>query len=157
MIADLVERFEEQGDAYESGAYNETQLRQEFIDPMFEALDWDMQNRQATPNNIKTSFTKTRLRSAVQQKRLTTVFGSVGRGNFFSKRKPSVDIKHDATPAYQLRCYAWSAKLPLSVLLTSKSSLFTTVVLNRGGRQSFGGADHVFQFPGMCLELGRHR
>src|SRR5439155_12032260 len=35
---------------------------------------------------------------------------------FLEAKKPSVDIKADADPAYQLRRYAWSAKLPLSVL-----------------------------------------
>jgi hypothetical protein len=31
-------------------------------------------------------------------------------------KKPSVDIKGDPHPAYQLRRYAWSAKLPISIL-----------------------------------------
>ena len=35
---------------------------------------------------------------------------------FFEAKKQSVDIKSDAHPAYQLRRYAWSAKLPLSIL-----------------------------------------
>jgi len=35
---------------------------------------------------------------------------------FLEAKKPSVDIKTDAHPAYQLRRYAWSAKLPLSIL-----------------------------------------
>ena len=43
-ISDLVDRFAEHADAYRSGAYNETQLRREFVDPMFKALGWDMDN-----------------------------------------------------------------------------------------------------------------
>ena len=39
MIADLVERFEQQGEAHKPGEYNEAQLRKEFLDPMFKALD----------------------------------------------------------------------------------------------------------------------
>ncbi|MBU0717399.1 MAG: N-6 DNA methylase, partial [Planctomycetes bacterium] len=35
---------------------------------------------------------------------------------FVEAKKPSVDIKADAGPAFQLRRYAWSAKLPLSIL-----------------------------------------
>ena len=35
-IKDLVKRFEEHRDAYCSGRYNETQLRREFLDPVFE-------------------------------------------------------------------------------------------------------------------------
>ena len=37
----LVDRFDQNRDAYLSGSYNETQLRREFIDPFFEALGWD--------------------------------------------------------------------------------------------------------------------
>ncbi|MFO1523770.1 MAG: hypothetical protein U1G05_17435 [Kiritimatiellia bacterium] len=39
-----------------------------------------------------------------------------GQPIFFSKPKPSVQIKTDISPAYQLRRYAWSARLPLSIL-----------------------------------------
>jgi hypothetical protein len=35
---------------------------------------------------------------------------------FVEAKKPSVDIKTDIGPAFQLRRYAWSAKLPLSIL-----------------------------------------
>ncbi|GAI74449.1 unnamed protein product, partial [marine sediment metagenome] len=35
---------------------------------------------------------------------------------FLEAKKPSIDIKGDPNPAYQLRRYAWSAKLPLSIL-----------------------------------------
>jgi predicted type IV restriction endonuclease len=45
QIAALVERFERNIEAYHSPAYNETQLRREFIDPFFEALGWDVANK----------------------------------------------------------------------------------------------------------------
>lgn len=35
---------------------------------------------------------------------------------FLEAKKPSVDVKDDSHPAYQLRRYAWSAKLSLSIL-----------------------------------------
>ena len=63
------------------------------------------------------SSTKTRSKSAARPRRRTIAFASAERGNFFLEaKKPSVDIKSDAHPAYQLRRYAWSAKLPLSIL-----------------------------------------
>jgi len=40
----LINRFNEQHDVYTSPNYNETQTRREFIDPMFKALGWDMDN-----------------------------------------------------------------------------------------------------------------
>jgi predicted type IV restriction endonuclease len=45
-VLELVERFEHNRQAYRSGHYNETQVRREFIDPFFEALGWDVANKQ---------------------------------------------------------------------------------------------------------------
>ena len=44
---ELVERFDRNLKAYRSGRYNETQIRGDFIDPLFEELGWDVHNRQA--------------------------------------------------------------------------------------------------------------
>ena len=38
------------------------------------------------------------------------------RSFFVEAKKPSVDIREAVSPAYQLRRYAWSAKLPVSIL-----------------------------------------
>ena len=35
---------------------------------------------------------------------------------FLEAKKPSVDIKNDINPSYQLRRYGWTAKLPISIL-----------------------------------------
>lgn len=43
-IQQLVERFERNLESYKSIAYNETLLRQDFLNPMFRALGWDMNN-----------------------------------------------------------------------------------------------------------------
>ncbi len=45
IIHQLVAQFAENREAYRSGRYNEAQLRQEFLNPFFEALGWDMTNR----------------------------------------------------------------------------------------------------------------
>jgi len=45
-VTELVARFEQQLSAYKSGQYNEAQLRQEFLNPLFKALGWDMDNEQ---------------------------------------------------------------------------------------------------------------
>jgi len=40
-----------------------------------------------------------------------------GRRLFFLEaKKPSINLKEDPSPAYQLRRYGWTAKLPLSIL-----------------------------------------
>jgi hypothetical protein len=45
-IVDLVEKFERNFSEYKSSTYNEAQTRQEFINPFFKALGWDMDNEQ---------------------------------------------------------------------------------------------------------------
>jgi hypothetical protein len=40
IVHDLVERFRLHRDDYQAGGYKESQLRQEFIDPLFKALGW---------------------------------------------------------------------------------------------------------------------
>ena len=44
-VVGLVERFEEQHEDYRSGRYNEAQLRQDFLNPFFQALGWDVHNQ----------------------------------------------------------------------------------------------------------------
>lgn len=46
QVLDLVQRFDRNRDAYKSPHYNETQLRREFLDPLFKSLGWDMDNEQ---------------------------------------------------------------------------------------------------------------
>ena len=53
IILDLIERFERNLDDYKSGVYNETQVRREFIDPFFEALGWDVNNKEGNAEAYK--------------------------------------------------------------------------------------------------------
>jgi len=117
VIADLVERFDQQGDAYRSGHYNEAQLRKEFVDPMFKALGWDMDNISGYAEAYKDVIHEDAIKIGGATKAPDYCFRIGGTRKFFLEaKKPSVDIKTDAHPAYQLRRYAWSAKLPLSIL-----------------------------------------
>jgi type I restriction-modification system DNA methylase subunit len=116
-ITDLVERFEEQREAYQSGRYNETQLRREFIDPMFKTLGWDMENTSGYAEAYKDVIHEDAIKIGGATKAPDYCFRIGGTRKFFLEaKKPSVDIKTDAHPAFQLRRYAWSAKLPLSIL-----------------------------------------
>lgn len=53
VIARLIERFSEQRDSYTHPSYKETQLRREFIDPMWKALGWDIDNEQGYAEQYK--------------------------------------------------------------------------------------------------------
>ncbi|MDP2829992.1 MAG: TaqI-like C-terminal specificity domain-containing protein [Sulfuricellaceae bacterium] len=116
-ILDLVARFELQIDAYKSGKYNETQLRREFLDPFFKALGWDVDNTQGYAEAYKDVVHEDAIKIGGMSKAPDYSFRVGGARKFFLEaKKPSVNIKQDIAPAFQLRRYAWSAGLPLSIL-----------------------------------------
>lgn len=113
----LVERFSEQREAYTSGNYNETQLRREFLDPFFKALGWDIDNEQGYAEAYKDVIHEEKLKVGSWTKAPDYSFRVGGARKFFVEAKrPSIDIKGTVSAAFQLRRYAWSAKLPLSIL-----------------------------------------
>jgi hypothetical protein len=116
-VLELVERFERGRDAYRSPGYNETQLRREFLDPFFAALGWDIDNRAGWAEAYKEVIHEDAIKIGGFTKAPDYCFRVGGNRKFFVEaKKPAVDILQDANPAFQLRRYAWSAKLPLSVL-----------------------------------------
>ncbi|MBM4042651.1 MAG: restriction endonuclease subunit M [Planctomycetes bacterium] len=116
-IAELVERFTHNLDAYRSGAYKESQLRQEFVNPFFKALGWDVDNERGYAEAYKEVVHEDALKVGGATKAPDYSFRIGGARKFFVEaKKPSVDIAGEPSPAYQLRRYAWSAKLPLSIL-----------------------------------------
>ncbi len=117
IIHDLVDRFDRNLAAYKSPAYNETQVRREFIDPFFKALGWDVDNEQGYAEQYKDVVHEDAVKIGVSTKAPDYSFRIGGVRKFFLEaKKPSVNLKDDPAPAYQLRRYAWSAKLPVSVL-----------------------------------------
>ena len=116
-IVDLVERFESNLESYKSGHYNETQVRREFVDPFFKALGWDIDNEQGFAEAYKDVIHEDAVKVGTTTKAPDYSFRIGGQRKFFLEaKKPSVDIKDDIHPAFQLRRYAWTMKLPLSVL-----------------------------------------
>lgn len=116
-IKRLVEVFDRNLEAYKSSGYKEANVRAEFIDPFFEALGWDVCNRQGYAEAYKDVITEDAIKVGGTTKAPDYCFRIGGARKFFVEaKKPSVDIKGDISPAYQLRRYAWSARLPLSIL-----------------------------------------
>jgi len=117
QIAELVERFNRNVEAYQNQLYNETQVRREFIDPFFEALGWDVTNKAGYAEAYKDVIHEDAIKMGGATKAPDYCFRIGGARKFFLEaKKPAVNIKDDVSPAYQLRRYAWSAKLPLSIL-----------------------------------------
>ncbi|MDD3089860.1 MAG: type I restriction enzyme HsdR N-terminal domain-containing protein, partial [Candidatus Omnitrophica bacterium] len=116
-IVDLVERFDRNVESYRSGQYNETQLRREFIDPLFKALGWDVDNEKGYAEAYKDVVHEDAIKVGASTKAPDYCFRIGGTRKFFIEaKKPSVNLKDDISPAFQLRRYSWSAKLPLGIL-----------------------------------------
>lgn len=117
-INDLVERFGEQIDSYKKSDYNETLTRRDFIDPFFKALGWDIDNEQGYAEAYREVIHEDRVKVGTATKAPDYSFRLVGgkRLFFVEAKKPSVIVKDDILPAYQIRRYGWSAKLPISII-----------------------------------------
>ena len=117
IVLKLCETFAEHREHFRSGNYNEFQLRKQFLDPLFEALGWDMANTQGLAPQYRDVIHEDAIKIGPHVKAPDYAFTLHGQRKFFLEaKKPSVNIKGDVAPAYQLRRYAWSAKLPLSIL-----------------------------------------
>ena len=116
-IIELVERFASQRTAYKSGKYNETQLRRDFLDPFFEALGWDMTNRQGYSESYREVVNEPSVEVEGQSRAADYAFRVGDRNIFFVEaKKPAVNIETNPEPAFQLKRYGWSAKLSISIL-----------------------------------------
>ncbi len=117
IALELIDRFDRNLDAYRSGHYNEAQVRAEFIAPFFEALGWDIYNKEGIAEAYKDVVHEDAIKVGGAYKAPDYSFRIGGTRKFFLEaKKPSVDIKDKPSAAFQLRRYAWSAKLPLSIL-----------------------------------------
>ncbi len=121
-IAELVARFDEQYASYKKTDYNEAQTRQDFINPFFIALGWDINNKmglaEAYREVIYEANTKVKEGKNVKTKHPDYAFNKTdGKLAFFVEAKPPhIVVKNDVAPAYQLRRYGWSAKLAVSII-----------------------------------------
>jgi type I restriction-modification system DNA methylase subunit len=114
-ILDLVEHFDRNISELRSSAYNETEVRREFLDPFFEALGWDVNNHLHYSETYKDVVHE----PAREMEHGTPdyCFRVGGTSKFYVEaKKPAVRLKDNPDPALQLRRYAWSSKLPLSIL-----------------------------------------
>lgn len=116
-IVDLVHRFRQQEDTYLASGYKEAQVRNEFIDPLFAALGWDMANSKGLSRIYREVIHEDSLDVSGSKRAPDYSFRIGGERKFFVEaKKPSVNVGTDPAPAFQLRRYAWSGKLPVGVV-----------------------------------------
>lgn len=118
-IQELVDKYVLDRDSYLKSGYNETQLRNDFIDPLLKNFGWDVDNDLG-----KSHF----LRDVIQEEYIA-VEGSRSKKNpdytlringtrklFVEVKKPSVNVLTSSKAAFQTRRYGWNANLGISIL-----------------------------------------
>lgn len=118
-INDLIKKYNENKDYYQTPKYNETQLRTDFLDPFFELLGWDIRNTKGKPTNEREVLLEEGLKEDTYSttKKPDYTFRLFSERKFFLEaKKPSVKIDSDEKSAKQVRRYGFTAKLKISVL-----------------------------------------
>ncbi len=116
-IIELMEKFERDQDIYRSSQYNETELRTEFINPFFEALGWDVYHKHECRADKREVKEEDAIDVEGKIKSPDYSFRLFDKRKFFVEvKRPSINIESGVYPAYQIRRYAWSADLAISIL-----------------------------------------
>ncbi|MCX7044785.1 MAG: Eco57I restriction-modification methylase domain-containing protein [Candidatus Sumerlaeota bacterium] len=116
-IAKLCQYFATNRQAFLAFGVKEAHVRQSLIDPFFEALGWDVRNTAMIAPQYREVIPEASLDVEGQQKAPDYTFRVGTLPKFYAEaKKRGTNIQEDPGPAYQLRRYGWSAKVPLSIL-----------------------------------------
>lgn len=116
-IKELVEKFDYNYEQFQSKDYNETNTREQFINLFFEYLGWDVQNKQQFSRAYMEVIHEDKVKVGGKTKSPDYSFRLGGKVVFYVEaKKPSRNLKEDSDAAYQIRRYAWSGKLAVSIL-----------------------------------------
>lgn len=118
-IHNLVERYEADRKYYLTDRYNETLLRSDFLDPLFELLGWDIKNKAGRPTSEREVILEEPLKAGASEntKKPDYTFRLFAERKFFLEaKKPCVHIHELYASARQARRYGYTANLKISVL-----------------------------------------
>lgn len=120
-IARLVSGFREHVVALREPQTSEAVVRQEYIDPFWIALGWDVANREhrspAEKDIVIEAPVATLEAEKMRSRRPDYLFRVGGFPRFVVEaKKPVVDIAVDKESIFQAKTYAWSAQIPFAVL-----------------------------------------
>jgi hypothetical protein len=116
-VAALCQYFSTNRQAFLAPGVNEAHIRQSLIDPLFEALGWDVRNKAMTAPQYREVIPEDSLDVEGHQKAPDYTFRVGTLRKFYAEaKKCGVNISADSGPAFQLRRYGFSGKLALSIL-----------------------------------------
>src|SRR4051794_24036745 len=95
-ILDLVKTFASNVEEYHAAKFNEANLCQQFVIPMFKSLGWDMDNEQGHSERYKDVVHQASMKIAGETKAPDFAFRVGGAQKFYLEaKKPSVNIVKD--------------------------------------------------------------
>ncbi len=118
-IQELVEKYRRNRSQYLRPTYNETEVRSEFLDPLFELLDWDIRNSAGKSTNEREVLLEESLKEGADSnsKKPDYTFRLFSERKFFIEaKKPSASVEANPDFAKQVRRYGFTARLNISVL-----------------------------------------
>jgi type I restriction-modification system DNA methylase subunit len=151
----LVEQFGRNLSQYKSNAYDEASLRQEFLNPLFRALGWDIENKAGLIPQHREVEIESRTEIAGRQKRADYLFRTDRQDRFVCEaKKPAEELT--APYAFQAKRYSWNKGLVLAVLTDFEEMRIYVV----GSRPNPGEADvglwktwHFQKYPLIAQEI----
>jgi hypothetical protein len=115
-IGQLVDQFASNLEAYKSAAFKETPTREQFINPLFEALGWNVRSLGLSEVE-KEVVLEHPLQVAGSTKSIDYAFRLNGINRFVVEAKPPhKNLAADPQPANQVRRYGWNLALPLGIV-----------------------------------------
>lgn len=116
-ITKLINNFDEHYDNFHISTYDEAKTRGTFINEFFEALGWDVNNRDGVDESYRDVIPEFKMKVEGRTKAPDYCFTISGHRKFLVEaKKPSIPIKIDQTSVFQLRSYGWHNKLPISII-----------------------------------------
>jgi hypothetical protein len=120
-ISDLVRNFRTHIKAYKSKETKEAEIRQQFIDPFWRALGWDVGDSKGVgPTESEVIIEKnveTIDAGGLRSRRPDYLFRLGGFARFIVEtKKPFIDIDDDRDAIFQAKQYAWNSTIPFAIL-----------------------------------------
>ena len=120
-IVDLVQRFRTHIKQYKSSATKEAEIRQQFIDPFWRALGWDVGDTHGVgPSEADVIIEKnveTVDSGGIRSRRPDYLFRLSGFARFVVEaKKPAIDLDNDPAGIFQAKSYAWNSTIPFAIL-----------------------------------------
>ncbi|HOW96739.1 MAG TPA: TaqI-like C-terminal specificity domain-containing protein [Kiritimatiellia bacterium] len=111
----LVAAFEQGFQAFTAPDYSEARVREDFLNPLFRALGWDLANRRGLVQSQREVEIESRTDVAGRAKRADYLFRADGRERFVCEAKKPRETLGERY-AFQAKRYAWNKGLPLAIL-----------------------------------------